>query len=328
MKLIFTFLLTMITFFGMTQAPSSFEELLTEQDTFLNGRDDAFYEAGDAVFSSHYNFEWDYWESGWAISSMRDTMTAGPANLYSAKPGHGFQESRNYAVGQQNAVVVLTGAAIGQPLKGVYVTNTTYAHNSMRDGDDFAKKFGGLTGGDPDYFKLTIKPYAQGQLFPDSVEFYLADYRFEDNALDYIVNDWVWVDLSSLNANVPLGAVDSLLFTLSSTDVGDWGPNTPLFFCVDDFNSDEVTRLSDSDSSFRQLKLFPNPVNDLLTIELTAEYSASGIISVIDATGQVVLQRKTSSQRTSLNVAELPGGMYTVLQTDGEQTWVGRMMKL
>jgi hypothetical protein len=38
--------------------------------------------------------------------------------------------------------------------QGVYVTNTTYAYNSMRDGDMFAKKFGGPTGNDPDWYKL------------------------------------------------------------------------------------------------------------------------------------------------------------------------------
>ena len=327
MKSKFTLLLLLLTLSGMAQTLSSFEALLVGQDTFLNGRDAVIYEDGDALFASHYNFEWDYWESGWAISSMSDSITSGPTNLYSAKPGQGAEGSQNYAIGQQNAVIALSGEAVGQPLRGVYITNTTYAHNSMRDGDDFAKKFGGPTGDDPDFFKLTIKAYAQGQLFPDSVEFYLADYRFEDNMMDYIVDGWTWVDLSSLNANVPLGVVDSLLFKLTSTDVSPWGPNTPSFFCVDNFNSDEISGLDNSSLPVQQLKIFPNPAEIMVTIELTSEFSGPGIITIFDTAGRMVLKQSASSQMTALDVTELSAGIYIVQHTDGKQIWVGRMIK-
>ena len=59
------------------------------------------------------------------------------------------------------------------------------------------------------------------------VEFYLADYRFADNGEDYIVDTWEYIDLSSL------GAVKSLEFGLSSSDVGDFGMNTPAYFALD-----------------------------------------------------------------------------------------------
>ena len=62
------------------------------------------------------------------------------------------------------------------------------------------------------------------------VEFYLADYRFDDNAQDYIVSDWAWVDLTGL------GVVYGLEFALSSSDVGNWGMNTPAYFAMDSFN--------------------------------------------------------------------------------------------
>ena len=45
------------------------------------------------------------------------------------------------------------------------------------------------------------------------VEFYLADFRSAEDSLDYIVNDWRWIDLSNL------GNVDSLQFTMNSSDV-------------------------------------------------------------------------------------------------------------
>lgn len=328
MKSKLTFFFLMIAFYAMAQTPSDFENILMEQDTFLNGRDAAVYEDGDAAFPSFYNNDFGYWASGWAISSMRDTMTSGFTNLYSAKPGLGVEGSQNYAVGQQGAIIVLTGDAAAQPLKGVYLTNTTYAHNSMRDGDGFAKKFGGTSGDEPDFFKLTIQPYSQGQLFPDSVEFYLADYRFEDNELDYIVNEWTWVDLSSLNANVPLGAVDSLLFTLSSTDVGENGINTPLFYGIDNFNADELTSISSPVFDVEQLSIAPNPALTRINVELSESLSGQTNIFVYDAMGRLVIQQATYQERNTIDVAELLPGIYSVQQTNGNRMWVGKFVKL
>ena len=59
------------------------------------------------------------------------------------------------------------------------------------------------------------------------MDFYLADFRFADNALDYVVDSWTWVDLSSL------GVVSSLSFSLASSDVGQFGMNTPAYFAMD-----------------------------------------------------------------------------------------------
>jgi len=60
------------------------------------------------------------------------------------------------------------------------------------------------------------------------VEFYLADFQFTDNAFDYILDGWTWVDLSSLGS-----AVKTLEFALSSSDTGMWGMNTPAYFALD-----------------------------------------------------------------------------------------------
>ena len=63
-----------------------------------------------------------------------------------------------------------------------------------------------------------------------TVDFYLADYRFADNSKDYIVENWEYVDLSSL------GVVKSLEFSLNSSDAGVFGMNTPAYFAMDDLN--------------------------------------------------------------------------------------------
>jgi hypothetical protein len=60
-----------------------------------------------------------------------------------------------------------------------------------------------------------------------TVDFYLADYRFVNNGLDYIVNNWRYVNLTSL------GAVKSVEFGLTSSDTAPWGMNTPGYFVMD-----------------------------------------------------------------------------------------------
>ena len=57
---------------------------------------------------------------------------------------------------------------------------------------------------------------------------YLADFTAEAAEEDYILDAWTWVDLSSL------GEVSGLQFTLSSSDNGEYGMNTPAYFAIDD----------------------------------------------------------------------------------------------
>lgn len=104
-----------------------------------------------------------------------------------------------------------------------YVTNSTYAYISMSQGDGFAKKF---TYEDGDWFKLTVTGYNAAGTQTGTVDFYLADFRTPD--APGILSEWTRVDLSSL------GAVHKLEFDLSSSDTGQWGMNTPGYFCFDD----------------------------------------------------------------------------------------------
>jgi hypothetical protein len=117
-------------------------------------------------------------------------------------------------------------------VNGFYVNNTTYAALDMLNGSGFSKKFGGVSGNDEDWFKLTVQGFDAGSSNLGSVDFYLADYRFADNGQDYILNDWTFVDLNGLGDNV-----SSLQFSLSSSDNGGWGMNTPSYFAIDDMQA-------------------------------------------------------------------------------------------
>lgn len=300
------------------QQVSTFENLTLAPNSFWNGSASpkgTTFISGDAVFPNYYD---GYWKSGWAYSNKTDSTTAGYMNMYSAVAATGYDGSANYAIGTDGSVIRLNTVPEGQNVDGVYVTNGTYAALSMRDGDGpggFARRFGDtsiINSGKPhgdvkDWFKLTIKGYKTGVLKTDSVDFYLADYTFDDNSKDYIVRTWEWVDLRKL------GNVDSLIFKLSSTDnnpSGGW-MNTPAYFCIDNFTIANPTSVAKMDEG--KIKMYPNPATDNITIDLKMlPVNGSTTIDVYDLSGKLIESRIENAQRINIPVAFYQAGVYFI----------------
>jgi len=206
---------------------SDFEDLALAPESYWNGSDESGgFASGSAYFNNNYNSTYGSWD-GFSYSNITDTATAGLAGQYNVITGAGQNGSANYGIGYvgwaEPPTITLDAAGV---VDGLYVTNNNYAYYSMLNGDSFAKKFGG-GGDDEDWFLLTITGKDTVGAATGTVDFYLADYRFADNSEDYIVNTWEYVELNSL------GAVKSLEFSLSSSDVGEWGMNTPAYFALD-----------------------------------------------------------------------------------------------
>jgi len=217
---------------------STLEDLPLAPQSFWNGSDQSSgFTSGSAHFSNNYNPAWGSWD-GFSYSNITDTTTTGMAGQYNAIAGTGQGNSANYAIGYvgwaQPPIVTLSAAGV---IDGLYVTNNNYAYYSMLYGDAFAKKFGGPSGNDEDWFLLTITGKDAGGSITGTADFYLADYRFADNNRDYIVSTWGYVDLTSL------GIVKSMEFSLSSSDAGAWGMNTPAYFALDTIISEPATMM-------------------------------------------------------------------------------------
>lgn len=191
----------------------------------------------DGVALSNLYTEWwtatgDLWYTswtGWAYSNTTDDQTPGFGNQYSAYPGAGAAGSQNYAVyyGDFDTPTVTVSGIPSGTLQGAYFTNTTYAALAMLDGDAFAAPFG-----EDDWFKLTVNGLDDNDQQTGTVDFFLADYTAADESLWHVVDDWTWVDLSSL------GNASRLQFELDSSD---WTMmngfpvfmNTPAYFAMD-----------------------------------------------------------------------------------------------
>ncbi len=211
-----------------------FEELNPPTETENEGGTGSYFdgygsEAETGTWTSQdTSFNTNEFGPGWSYSNVVDTTTPGFENMFASFTGGGSDalgntvEGGNYAIGNGN------GAFVNLPemmrVESTRVTNTTYAALSMQDGDAFATKF---SSENDDFFSVTFQGWseqdASGSVVGE-VEFFLADFR-DDNEL--IVDSWESLDLSEL------GTARSIGLEFASSDVGEFGINTPMYVAVD-----------------------------------------------------------------------------------------------
>lgn len=205
-----------------------FNELNLEQESFFNGY--GFGATTEGWTSQNAKFNTKEFGPGWSYSNIDDTTTAGFMNQFAAITGTGVGGNGNYAIGTSfdpnGALINLTNARV---IETLFVTNTTYAALSMANGDQFTERFGGndQSRDDPDFFKVTFTGFLS-EAETGSVDFYLSDYRFPDNASDYIVDKWTLVNLQAL------GLADSIGISFEgSRNDPVFGLSTPAYVAID-----------------------------------------------------------------------------------------------
>lgn len=289
--------------------------IVFDTDTFDNGRDGAGgFSMAHLFLPNAYNTTYKSW-SGWSISSKYDTLTAGYTNQYSSvkrpivsnpptdwslETVHFISNGRHNSIRTPNFKEenedIFGPKNSSSPLK-FYITNTTYAALDMQDGSGFSKKFGGDSGDDPDYFRLLVKSVSSSNTILKTDTIYLADFRFEDNANDYILRDWVAADVVSC---------DRLDFELQSSDVGSFGMNTPAYFCmsIGQKNTNGVAAISSNN-----LVLFPNPVISHLTLKSNDLIKS---VEIFTASGTRVSEKNNYLPTSDilLDVSNLNSGFY------------------
>ena len=265
---------------------SNFNDLSLADNSYWNGSDlSGGFTSNSVFYKNTYDSVFNSW-FGFSYSNMTDNVTAGYTNQYSAYTRGGMDAietgGTNYGVayvpidwqgGTYEMIPLDIVFNTPSVLSGFYVTNSTYAYLSMKNGEIFAKKFGGISGNDPDYFKLLVWGEKSDGSKTDTVNFYLADFRFTDNTKDYIVDNWRWVDLQKL------GVVKKIWLSLESSDVGTWGMNTPSYFCFDNLTI-----------AFPNILQLANPIADV-SVEKNAsplEINLSGVFAAYDVTGLVL----------------------------------------
>ncbi len=180
----------------------------------------------DGLHFSHASSEDPYrvW-SGFCPSVVRDTEeysdSEWPDHQWATIAGHSVQGdySASYLVAywdatdEDSCTITGTGGITFMPYD-VYVSNTTWGYYAMTNGSAFSDPLPG-----DGWFMLTITGYRKG-IVTGSVDVYLA-YK------GVVSSKWNKVKLKSL------GLIDEMVFTLSSSDTGEWGMSVPAYFCID-----------------------------------------------------------------------------------------------
>ena len=271
-------------------------------DTFNNGSAGG----GDftidyATFSNNYNMSWGSW-TGFSVSNMTDTITPGYGNQYSAFIGEGADNSTNYGVFYEFGSITTDGSV---KLNSFKITNMAYAAISMRDGDAYGKKFGdsldanGINDGTngEDFFKVWVMAEDLVGSEKDSVEFFLADFRFADSLQDYIVDSWETVDLSAITFDI-----QKLSFRMESSDNGAGWMNTPAYFAIDNIDAQPIQGINEL--SELSINAYPNPVRSNLTIT-----GDNGQLTIHDVNGTLLYQLE-HNDKSIVDLTHFSNGVY------------------
>ncbi len=280
---------------------------------FYNGSDGRGYFA-DTVedvwvkFYNTYDQTWGSWQ-GWAYSTWKDDTTEGYTNQWSTYSGYLIDSTfalAYVAIDWNNDYEnIPAGIKFSCPVEpvSIYVANCTYTALVIKNGNSFARAF------EPgDYFKLIIIGINNG-MPTDTIEHFLADYR---DSLKYIQKDWAYIDLR------PLGEVDSISFNVVSTDVGDYGMNTPGYFALDllRFNKSSRTTAVFTPDNDDEINIYPNPSTSYFIVPQNITKT-----ELYDIYGHKIGEWSVSR----INVYGLQNGLYIVRLWDGQQ-WISKKL--
>lgn len=254
--------------------------------------------SGGWMFYNYYMPDYSFW-GGFTASNHTDMSQSGLNAQYTAASGCGYDGSAQYGVAYAMGVQCDVHASDNQAhtVTGCYVTNNLWAYQNIHDGDATATPFGGTSGNDPDWFKLTATGKDANGNTIGTAEFYLADYRFTNNEEDYVLNTWEWFDLSTL------GAVNTISFDLSSSKNNNYGMITPAYFCIENFNGEGPVQPQD------QPPYIVNPVDDVVFDQYpqTIEVNLNGVATDPDNDDELIVYSLVSNSNTAELSAEISG---------------------
>jgi hypothetical protein len=95
-----------------------------------------------------------------------------------------------------------------------------------------------------------------------------------------------------------------------------------VFFIPDIANSSESNY-----NNLQNLKIFPNPVKDIINIVFQMEPKAGTLIFLTDITGKQILHQEAQSNHEQLNIASQPSGIYLIKIVSGETSVTKKVFK-
>jgi len=281
------------------QTTFDFESLVIPENGYWNGSDESgFFGNSEITFSNSYNSTYQSWSE---FSYAYDTITSDVQYaLYTQQReafsgnifGVGFVPS-DWEGGTYDNIPIKIGFDNTKNISSIYIANDSTTVDIIVNGNSYGTE----PFSDGDYFKILISGINGTTPTNDTIKYYLADYR---NGQTLILNDWKKIDLSSL------GAIDTLVFNLESSDVGSYGMNTPAYFCMDNITYTSTSSIENTANN--NINIYPNPAKNVVNIKGVLNAN----ISVNDITGKTVYSKNNCSENEKVNVSNLNSGIYFI----------------
>lgn len=137
-----------------------------------------------------------------------------------------------------------------------------------------------------------------------------------------------------------IGSVNGFLFPYYHCIVD--GPSYGSFICYSDNNftlynpsgiacNYTTVGLNEIKIKDEELKIYPNPANDVLNVEINLSTSSGSSsvakLEIINSLGQVVYQSAITNQHSSINIKQLSNGFYQLKLSEGESQKLIKFIK-
>jgi hypothetical protein len=328
----------MLSYITQAQVTESFESYTLTPNFFYqdnNGTD--WRPSTTKPMTFEYGWENNTWTSGSVYTNIQDTINVTTSNLY-ACASYTAYDGNNYVTVKDSAMIYLENTpTFLNKVSGFFITNTTFVKNAIKNGTATSRKFGDTTGTGfgtfygqgnyPDWLKLTVFGYKNGNLNPGYVQIYLADYRPSGSANDIIIDDWRYINC------IAVGFVDSLQLILESSDTDVNGAmRTPGYFCIDRFTTTNNVGINELENIVN-ITLSPNPTNQNLNLNYSTISESELIFNVYDISGKNVIsnqpgQNHVGPHQHTLNTETLEAGIYFVKVSNGISSKTIKFIKL
>jgi len=307
----FTFFKSQIfSFSHLIEGPgSAYNGMAWNGFTVCNSGDDTDY----SYTGNWFNFQWGCMAGG-------GIMTDAQGNILKDENGYvKVQKEIPYLVGYWNYIIEPEWWHLGwgntfidEPTRcfqilldddkkyeavGVYVNTHPYSYYAVSHGFGLASQLNQQG----DYFKLIFHGINKdGTENGKFVEHFLA--KYENNQLIQSTK-WEWVDLSSL------GEIGGIYCTMASTDVDEYGPLTPLMFCMDKLQVRTKSTGIVENKNFSKIKIYSFQNSVFIKNESNNEYLS---VKIFDMYGRLVYQGAIHNKETKITLPVVPG-IYNVV---------------
>lgn len=245
-------------------------------DTFRLYKDDLLIntQIGDSVFSMQGNGRYYVTVTNKIANQL--TLYSDTLNFGTIPISISIKKNISITEGNLGTTPAKFNISLDKPSTATVTVNYTTKSLSAKAGSDFTAKTGKLTFGNGFVNKsITIEVTGDNLVEPNE--------RF---AL-----------VLSNPVNAVLGTIDSAICIIKNDD--------PSF----SLNTQSQENIG---SSNRSVKIYPNPVKDVLNIQgLSTQYKVQ--LSITDVNGKVLAKKSTSNSSYALNIKTLPAGSYFLL---------------